>query len=69
MYSWEIQDLIEMRNALLEYQEYLNVVKTSPQIDYTEYLPNEDCLHLTTDDKYDFKFKVKSISESKKTNY
>ena len=68
MYSWEIAQLLDMKQWLLEYQEYFNVIKTSPQIDYIEYLPNEDCLHMTTDDKYDFKFKVKAINENKKTN-
>lgn len=68
MYSWEIAQLLDLKQWLLEYQEYLNVIQTSPQINYVEYLQNEDCLHITTDDKYDFKFKVKRIDEIKKTN-
>lgn len=63
MYSWEIQQLLDAKNFLLEYQEYLNIVRTSPQINYTEYLPYEDMLHITTDDHYDIKFKVKRIDE------
>ena len=58
MYSWEIAQLLDMKQWLLEYQEYLHMVSTSPQINYVEYLPNEDNLHITTDDNYDFKFKV-----------
>lgn len=58
MYSWEIAQLLDMKQCLLEVQEYMNVIKTSPQINYVEYLPNEDNLHITTDDNYDFKFKV-----------
>ena len=68
MYSWEIAHLLDMKQWLLEYQEYLNVIQTSPQINYVEYLPNEDCLHITTDDKYDLKFKVKRIDERTKNN-
>lgn len=58
MYSWEIQKLIAIKECLLEVQEYMDIIKTSPQINYVEYLPNEDKLHITTDDNYDFKFKV-----------
>ena len=63
VYSWEIRQLLDLKQELLEYQEYLKVISTSPQIDYIEYLPNEDKLHITTDDRYDFKFKVKRINE------
>lgn len=63
MFSWEIAQLLDLKQWLLEYQEYLNVIQTSPQINYVEYLSNEDCLHITTDDRYDFKFKVKRIDE------
>ena len=63
MYSWEIAQLLDMKQWLLEYQEYLNVIQTSPQINYVEYLPYEDMLHITTDDYYDLKFKVKRIDE------
>lgn len=63
MYSWEIQQLLDIKGFLLEYKEYLNIIQTSPQINYVEYLPYEDMLHITTDDNYDIKFKVKKIEE------
>lgn len=58
MYSWEIKDLLQLKEYILEYQEYLDIIKTSPQINYLEYLKNEDKIRFTTDDKYEFKFKV-----------
>ena len=58
MYSWEIQKLLAIKECLLEYQDYMNIIRTSPQINYVEYLPNEDMIHLTTDDNYDIKLKV-----------
>lgn len=63
MYSWEIQQLLELKQYLLEYQEYIEIIKTSPQINYVEYLSQEEQLHMTTDDRCDFKFKVKRIDE------
>lgn len=58
MYSWEIKDLLQLKEYILEYQEYLDIIRTSPQINYLEYLKNEDKIRFTTDDKYEFKFKV-----------
>lgn len=59
MYSYEIQNLMELRNYLLTVKEYLYICKTSPQIREVSYNPFEDNFYINTDDRYNFKFKVK----------
>ena len=66
MYSWEIQKLLEVKNFLLSNEEYFNLFNTCPQINYIEYLPWENNFHMTTDDRYDFKFKVYKKEKSDK---
>lgn len=65
MKSEEIKQLLEIKNCLLEIEEYITVMKTSSQINNVEYLPNEDKLHATTDDGYDFKFKIYNKARKK----
>lgn len=59
MYSQEIKKLLEEKNYLLEVKEYMNILETSPQIFYNAYDKEKNLFHLKTDDRYDFKFKVK----------
>ena len=61
MYSYEIENLLKMRNYLLESKEYFDLFDTSPQIRGVEYKPYEDNFYIWTDDNYNFKFKVKSL--------
>lgn len=62
MYSWEIEQLIELKNHLLEIQDYCEIVSTSPQIDHILY--NQDHFEMYTDDYYKFKFKIKQINKN-----
>lgn len=59
MYSWEIQQLLELRNYLLSVKEYLEICDKSSQIIRVQYL-GEDNFKITTSDNYEFNFKVKS---------
>lgn len=59
MYSQEIKKLLEEKNYLLEVKEYMNILETSPQIYHHTYDKEKNLFHLKTDDRYDFKFKVK----------
>ena len=59
MYSWEIQKLMELKNYLIEAEEYLHICKTSPQINWVSYNAEIDKFEIKTDDKYEWKFKVK----------
>lgn len=59
MYSWEIQQLLEMKQYLLEAKEYFNICETSPQINWIKYDNYNDTFTITTDDRYKFEFKVR----------
>lgn len=58
MYSWEIENLLKLRNYLINSKEYLNILNTSPQITHTQYTPATDEFETWTEDKYHFKYKV-----------
>lgn len=58
MYSWEIEQLLKLRNYLISNEEYLKMLGTSPQIREVEYKPYEDTFYMWTDDHYNTKFKV-----------
>lgn len=69
MYSWEIDELIKIRNYILEVSEYDKICKESPQIDFIQYKPYLDDFYIHTSDNYNFNFKVKSfVRNDKKTN-
>lgn len=57
MYSWEIKQLIELKNYVITIQDYCEIVRTSPQIDHIQY--KDDHFEMYTDDYYKFKFKIK----------
>ncbi len=59
MYSWEIQQLMELRNYLLEIQDYINVTSTSPQIYLMCYDHYNDKYYWKTNDNYEWNFKVR----------
>lgn len=64
MYSWEIQQLMELRNYLISVKEYFNICDTSPQIREVSYNPYEDNFKIETEDRYKFYFKVKKEQEN-----
>ena len=59
MYSWEIDELLKLRNYLLDVKEYFKVCE-SPQIIRITYNPFEDIFYIETDDRYKWTFKVRS---------
>lgn len=58
MYSHEIEQLLKLKNYILSVKEYLNVCNSS-QITHIKYDPFEDVFYISTEDKYNFKFKIK----------
>lgn len=58
MYSHEIQQLLELKNYLINHIEYLNILNTSPQINRVEYNQQQDEYEMWTTDNYYFKYKV-----------
>lgn len=58
MYSYEIQQLLQLKNYLLSNKEYIDMINTSPQINHVRYNPYENEFETWTDDNYYFKYKV-----------
>ncbi|MBQ1496010.1 MAG: hypothetical protein IIZ40_01480 [Bacilli bacterium] len=56
MYSYEIENLLKLKNYLVSIQEYLEIVK-SPQIDHIKY--ENDMFYLWTNDDYKFTLKIR----------
>lgn len=59
MYSWEIQQLMELRNYLLEIKDYVDITSTSPQIYLMCYDYSTDKYYWKTNDNYEWSFKVR----------
>ena len=58
MYSWEIQQLMEIKNYLLLVEEYLFILETSPQIERCTY-KGDDNYYISTTDDYNWNFRVR----------
>ena len=58
MYSWEIEQLLKIKEFIISNEDYFKILETSPQIRGVEYKPFEDNFYMWTDDRYNFKFKV-----------
>lgn len=56
MYSYEIENLLKLKNYLVSIQEYLDIVK-SPQIDHIKY--ENDAFNIWTNDNYNFILKIR----------
>lgn len=56
MYSYEIENLLKLRNYLVSVQEYLDIIK-SPQIDHIKY--ENDTFNMWTNDNYNFTLKIR----------
>jgi len=59
MYSWEIDQLLKLRNYLLDAEEYLKICSESPQITRVKYDPFNNTFYIETSDDYKWTFKVK----------
>ena len=58
MYSWEIEQLLKLKDYLISNKEYFELCDTSPQIKGIEYKPFKNNFYMWTDDNYNFRFKV-----------
>jgi hypothetical protein len=59
MYSFEIENLMKLKNYLINVKEYLQICNTSPQIREVKYDPYQDNFMIETDDNYKVYFKVR----------
>ena len=58
MYSYEIKQLLELRNFLINNYEYLNIISSSPQITRVKYNAYSNEFETWTNDNYYFNYKV-----------
>lgn len=58
MYSHEIDQLLKIRNYLINSKEYERIMYTSPQIKEVKYSPYSDDFETWTSDNYYWKYKV-----------
>ena len=56
MYSHEIQKLLELRQNIVSYREYIEIIK-SPQIDHVKY--ENGSFKIWTNDGYCFKLTLR----------
>lgn len=64
MYSHEIERLLKIKQYILSYNDYANIITTSPQINNVKYNKDNDTFEIKTDDRFNFKFKVKSMKNN-----
>ena len=59
MYSHEVEQLLKIKNYLITYKEFIQITKSSPQINHIKYNPFEDNIEMWTTDNYKFVLKIK----------
>ena len=59
MYSHEVEQLLKIKNYLIAYKEFIQITKSSPQINHIKYNPFEDNIEMWTTDNYKFVLKIK----------
>lgn len=59
MNSNEIEELLKLKNDILEVKDYIDIITTSPQIIRINYNHDENSFDLLTSDNYKFKIKIK----------
>ena len=59
MYSHEAEQLLKIRNYLITYKEFIQITKSSPQINHIKYNPFEDNIEMYTTDNYKYVLKIK----------
>jgi hypothetical protein len=59
MYSHEIEQLLKIKKYLISYKEFIQITKSSPQINHIKYNPFEDHIEMWTTDNYKFVLKIK----------
>lgn len=59
MYTYEIEQLLKLKNNLITYKEFLNITRNSSQIDHIKYNPFDESIEMWTTDNYKFVLKIK----------
>lgn len=58
MYSYEIEQLLKLKNYLISNKEYSEICKTSPQISHMKLNKETKEITIKTKDNYMFKLKI-----------
>ena len=60
MYSWEIEKFLSERNYYIRSDEYVIIcnIKNNPQISRIKYEPFDNCFHMSTNDGYNWTFRI-----------
>lgn len=58
MYSWEIDQFIKNKKYIISSDEYLDIIRNSPQIVGIKFL-GENCYDMWTNDNYFWTFFIK----------
>ncbi len=58
MYSWEIKELLEKSNYIIDSDTYTYILDTSPQIAHIEYNPYQDSYKIWDNQNNFWKLKV-----------
>ena len=56
MYSYEIEQLLKIRNNLVSIKEYIQII-SSPQVDHIKY--EDEVFKIWTNDGYKFELKIR----------
>lgn len=59
MYSHEVEQLLKIKNFLITYKEFIQITKSSPQINHIKYNPFEDNIEMWTTDGYAFRLNLR----------
>lgn len=60
MYDWEISNYLQEHNYILTYNEYLQLYRSSPQIDHVKYDPYNDNIHMWSNNGAEYIIKVRA---------
>lgn len=58
MYSWEITNIMQSHNYIIDSNIYIEILETSPQLNHIKYDPYGDCIEMWDTESNYWKFKV-----------
>lgn len=64
MYTYEIEQLLRLKNNLITYKEFLEITRNSPQIDHIKYNPYQDNIEMWSTDNGHFILKLKKEADN-----
>lgn len=62
MYNWEIDEFLRENNYRINYDDYIKIQTSSPQIDHVKFDPYNDHFTMWTIDGYIYEFQCIKVS-------